>query len=135
MEAAMSGRSPDRRTSPRTSIEEHGIVSARVRPGHRVAVIDVSAGGAQIEGANRLLPGAAVDLQIETAHRRATLRGRVLRCGVVRLRASSIWYRAAIAFDRQLSVPGDDRSTEYQVPAGEAASTHALRVDPTRDTV
>ena len=131
----MIGRSSDRRTSPRTGIEEHGIVSARVRPGHRVAVIDVSAGGALIEGANRLLPGAAVDLQIETVHRRTALRGRVLRSAVIRLRSSSVCYRAAIAFDRQLPACIDDRSTEYEVPVGETPCAHAPRVDPTPDTV
>ena len=127
--------SPDRRTSSRTGIEQHGIVSARVRPGHRVAVIDVSAGGALIEGANRLLPGTAVDLQVETVHRRATIRGRVLRCAVIRLRSSSVWYRAAIAFDRQLSAFIDDRQTEYKVPIGETPLPHAPWVDSTPDTV
>ena len=130
----MIGRSPDRRTSPRTSIEEHGIVSARVRPGHRVAVIDMSAGGALTEGANRLLPGAAVDLQIETLHRRSTLRGHVLRCAVIRLRSSSVCYRAAIAFDRQLSPLHDGRATEYEVPAGETPTARSPRVVPTQDT-
>ena len=126
---------PDRRTSPRTGIEQHGIVAARVRPGHRVAVIDISAGGALIEGANRLMPGTAVDLQVETIHRRTTLRGQVLRCAVTRLRSSSVCYRAAIAFDRQLSVFIDDRPAEYQVPIGETPSMATARVDTTRDPV
>ena len=135
MEAVMVGRSPDRRTSPRSGVEKHGIVSARVRPGHRVAIIDVSAGGALIEGANRLLPGAAVDLQVETVRRRTTLRGRVLRCAVVRLRSSSVGYRAALAFDHQLAAFIDDQPTEYEVPMGETPAAHAPRVDPTQDTV
>jgi hypothetical protein len=135
MEAAMIGRTPDRRASPRSGIEQHGILSARVRPGHRVAVIDVSAGGALIEGANRLLPGAAVDLQVETIHDRTTLRGRVLRCAINRLRSSSVGYRAAIAFDREFSALVDNRSTEYQVPVRETPPAHAPRVDPTQETV
>ena len=131
----MTGRLPDRRTSPRTSIEEHGIVSARVRPGHRVAVINMSACGALIEGANRLLPGAAVDLQIETSHRRSTLRGHVLRCAVIRLRSSSVWYRAAIAFDRPRSALHDGRATEYGLPATETPTASAARVVPTQGAV
>jgi len=135
MEAVMIGGSADRRSSPRSGVEQHGIVSARVRPGHRVAIIDVSAGGALIEGANRLLPGATVDFQVETARRRTTLRGRVLRCAVVRLRSSSVGYRAAIAFDDQLGAFIDDRPIEYEIPMGETPPAHAPRVDPTHDTV
>jgi hypothetical protein len=135
MEAVMIGRSPDRRSSPRSGVERHGIISARVRPGHRVAIIDVSAGGALIEGANRLLPGATVDFQVETVRRRTTLRGRVLRCAVVRLRSSSVGYRAAIAFDRQLSAFIDGQPTEHEVPMDETPPAHTPRVDSTQDTV
>jgi hypothetical protein len=135
MEAVTIDRSTDRRTSPRSGIDKHGIVSARVRPGHRVAIIDVSAGGALIEGANRLLPGAAVDLQVETVRRRTTLRGRVLRCAVVRLRSSSVGYRAAIAFDHQLAAFVGDQPPEYDVALDETPAAHAPRVDPTQDTV
>jgi hypothetical protein len=135
MEAVMIGRSPDRRSSPRTGVEQHGIVSARVRPGHRVAIIDVSTGGVLIEGANRLLPGAVVDFQVETVRRRTTLRGRVLRCAVVRLRSSSVGYRAAIAFDRQLSAFIDDQPTEYEVALDETPPAHTPRVDSTQDRV
>jgi hypothetical protein len=91
----------DRRNFRRTGVGEHGIISARVRPGHPVAVIDISAGGVLIEISRLLLPGAAADLQLDTAHRRASLRGRVLRCAVCRLLPSGVSYRAAIVFDRQ----------------------------------
>ena len=95
--------SAERRSARRReAFEEHRIVSAQVRPGHRARLIDVSAGGALIETSHRLLPGASVELQVETGTDRANVRGRVLRCAVVRLRPTWVCYRGAIAFDRHL---------------------------------
>jgi hypothetical protein len=84
------------------AVEEHRIVSACVRPGHRARLIDVSAGGALIETNHRLLPGTSVELQVQTGTERATVRGQVLRCSVVRVRPTWVCYRGAIAFDRHL---------------------------------
>jgi hypothetical protein len=99
----MSVESSDRRGARRLeAFEEHRIVSASVRPGHRARVIDVSAGGALIETSLRLLPGTSVELQVETGADRANVRGQVLRCAVVRLRPTWVCYRGAIAFDRHL---------------------------------
>jgi hypothetical protein len=39
---------------------------------------------------------------LDRSQYRATVRGRVLRCTVVRLRSASICYRGAIGFDRSL---------------------------------
>jgi PilZ domain-containing protein len=106
----MSEESPDRRGMRRLeAFEEHRIVSASVRPGHRARVIDVSAAGALIETSHRLLPGTAVDLQVESGTDRASVRGRVLRCAVVRLRPTWVCYRGAIAFDRHLPWFIDER--------------------------
>lgn len=102
MEAAMSDTA-DRRGERRfETFEDHRIVSACVRPGHRARLIDVSAGGALIETSHRLLPGSPVELQVETGSGRASVRGRVLRCAVVRVRPTWVCYRGAIAFDRHL---------------------------------
>ncbi|SRR5258708_8212033 len=103
METAVSDRPPDRRGMRRLdALEDHGIVSASVRPGHRARLIDVSAGGALIETSHRLLPGTSVELQVDTGTNRARVRGRVLRCAVVRVRPTWVCYRGAIAFDRHL---------------------------------
>lgn len=103
METAVNEESSDRRGARRfEAFEEHRIVAASVRPGHRARVVDVSAGGALIETSLRLLPGAAVELQMETGSNRASVRGRVLRCAVVRVRPTWVCYRGAIAFDRHL---------------------------------
>jgi hypothetical protein len=103
METAVSNGRPDRRGMRRVeTAEEHGIVSACVRPGYRARLIDVSAGGALIETTHRLLPGASVELQVETGVGRTSVRGQVLRCTVVRVRPTWVCYRGAIAFDRHL---------------------------------
>jgi hypothetical protein len=81
---------------------DHGIVSARVRAGDDVEVVDVSAGGALIETGHRLLPGAAIELHLARANARTAVRGRVVRCAVAGLRAASICYRGAVRFDRHL---------------------------------
>jgi hypothetical protein len=125
----------DRRHYRRAGAGEHGITAARVRPGHVVAVIDVSAGGVSIEISQRLLPGAAVDLQFDTPHRRTSLRGRVLRCVVIGLRPTAVSYRAAIAFDRQWPCFAEDERSEYPVPASEALSTPTERVGSTQELV
>ena len=126
----------DRRAFRRAGGVEHRIVSARVRPGHPAAVIDVSSGGASIEISRRLLPGSVVDLQVDTAHRRTTtLRGQVLRCAVVRLRSTAVWYRAAIAFDQQCQWLGESTPAEYPLPTREQSPPRDERVVPTRDTV
>ncbi len=99
----MSRGPTDRRHSPRHHcVEDHGIVSTRVRPGHRAMLINISAGGALIETPHRLLPGTNVELHVERNNYRANVRGRVLRCAVVRVRPSWLCYRGAIGFDRCL---------------------------------
>jgi PilZ domain len=106
----MKHSSPDRRGARRLdAFDQHRIVSACVRPGHRVRLIDVSSGGALIETNHRLLPGTSVELQVETGTARASVRGQVLRCAVVRLRPTWVCYRGAIVFDRHLPWFVDER--------------------------
>ena len=106
----MSDGAPDRRGMRRLeAVQEHRIVSACVRPGHRARLIDVSAGGALIETSHRLLPGTPVELQVDTGTDRASIRGQVLRCAVVRVHPTWVCYRGAIAFDRHLPWFVDER--------------------------
>jgi PilZ domain len=106
----------ERRRTKRRDASEHGVAMARIRPGHHVQLIDLSAGGALVEADRRMLPGSAVELQLHAEDRQATLRGCVVRCSVVRVRPASVSYRGAIAFDRQLAWFGD--AAGYDVPFG-----------------
>jgi hypothetical protein len=121
-----------RRTRRRSCVEDHGIVAARVRPGHVVSVIDVSAGGTLVESTHRLLPGTSVELQLETANHRVGVRGRVLRCAIVSLRSSSVCYRGAVVFDRCLPWFVDEDSTGYSVPSAEHRAGYSARAAPTQ---
>jgi hypothetical protein len=111
---------PERRQSRRReTFDEHGVASARVRPGRDVALVNVSAQGALIETEHRLLPGSLIELQLSAGARSATVRARVLRCSVARLRPSSISYRGAVGFDRDLPWFVDCDDAGYSVPAAD----------------
>ena len=116
-----------RRTTRRHAPDAHGIVSARIRPGHPARLIDVSSGGALIETPIRLLPGKSVELLVEARDRRATIRAHVVRCSVARVRPSSICYRGAVAFERQLPWFAEGG---YDLP-GSGAHRAASREDAT----
>jgi hypothetical protein len=91
---------PERRASRRTRASGLG---ARIRPGHRVLVVDVSAGGALLDASMPLPPGADVELQFDKADQRLRISGTVVRCGVSGLDPHrGPTYRAAIAFDGTL---------------------------------
>jgi hypothetical protein len=128
----MSQRStPNRRLAPRHArVEDHGIVHARLRRGSSVTIVDASAGGILIETTDRLLPGAAVELQMQTPTTHASMRGRVLRSAVVRVRPSSVSYRGAIAFDRHL--PWLSNEVGHGVPGTERRVVESERAEVTR---
>jgi hypothetical protein len=134
MEAVMTYLTADRRvTRRRHRVQEHGIVGARVRPGHVVSVIDASAGGMLVETNHRLLPGASVEVQVQTESRRTYVRGCVVRCSVVHVRPASICYRGAIAFDRHLPWFGDEDG--YDVPSVEKRRAVPYRAPATPELV
>lgn len=112
-----------RQASRRHSFGEHGIEHARVRPGREVLIVNVSSGGVLVETPHRLLPGSQIELHLRTADRRVSVRGRVLRCAVARLRADDLWYRGAIGFDLELPWFSDRQDSGYQVPEGEMAAS------------
>jgi hypothetical protein len=134
MEAAVTAPLTDRRQSERWAHpDDHGIVSLRVRSGYAAVIVNVSAGGALIETASRLLPGAPVDLHIEAQQRRTIWRGHVLRCAVATLRANSVIYCAAIVFDRVLPWFSNMPSNGYFVPAGNPEGTGLIGVVSTQN--
>ena len=126
---------PDRRRARRRqTIHDHGIVSARVRPGWEVSLLDVSAGGALVETTYRLLPGSPIELHVATDERRASVRGGILRSAVVGVRATGVRYRSAIRFDHFLSWFVDDEASGYGVPRPESHDHRLHRADVTRET-
>jgi len=127
-------RQDRRRARRRLTIHDHGIVSARVRPGREASLLDVSAGGALVETTYRLLPGSPIELYVATSERRASVRGGVLRSAVVGVRAAGMCYRSAIGFDHLLSWFVDGEAGGYGVPSAEIHSAGPPRVDATHET-
>lgn len=108
------------------------MVSARIRPGYNVSVVDVSAGGVLVESERRLFPGSVVELQVRSAHRSQVVRGHIVRCAVARLRANAICYRGAIAFDHNLPWLVDETVTGYAVPGSETRRNSTSWADATQ---
>lgn len=135
MDTTVNQQIDRRRMRRRQRPEDHGITAARVRPGQSVSVIDVSAGGALIETKHRLLPGTPVDLLVQTDLCHLELRGRVLRCSVSHLQASSMRYRGAIGFERHIVSFMDEDARGYQVLSDEKRGGPAFRADATPEVL
>jgi hypothetical protein len=75
---------------------------ALLRPGYVVSLVDLSAGGALIEGPKPLRPGSRVHLQVITARRAFGIAAHVMRCSVSSLDAThGVQYRGALKFDHR----------------------------------
>lgn len=107
-------------------VEHHHIIATRIRPGYLARVVDVSAGGVLVETKYRLLPGAVVELQMQTDTRNAKMRGEVLRSAVAKVHHDAVCYRGAIRFDRHLpwfvDESGDTSSSESRPAHPQRAS-------------
>jgi len=78
------------------------LTRATLRPGHPVSLVDLSAGGALIQCARPLRPGARVHLQVATDARTVSLNGHVLRCAVWAVDAhAGVTYRGAVKFEHR----------------------------------
>ena len=86
----------ERRRGERVSGEG---LRARVRPGYRLIIIDLSCSGALVEAGRPLRPGSYVDLHLESEARAAMVAARVVRCAVAAIDSEiGVTYRAALSF-------------------------------------
>jgi hypothetical protein len=94
-------------------------MQAILRPGYAVTLIDLSSGGALIEGPRPLRPGARVHFQLTIGERRLGLGAHVLRCAVASLDSRvGVLYRGALKFDHRCDVLWEQASPSgYLVPA------------------
>ena len=87
----------ERRRDPR--IAWRGV-RARVRPGHRLAVVDISGSGALVEGPCALRPGARVEVLLERDGRGDRIGAQVTRCSVASIDPEKgMTYRSALSFN------------------------------------
>ena len=102
----------ERRRAPRRVLQSgDALARVRLRTGRELAVVDISACGALVEGA-RLLPGTHADIHVVTRHGRTLVRTRVVRSLVWHLEADVVCYRTALAFATDV----DTETDGYPVP-------------------
>jgi len=94
--------SADRRRQPRLGQACLDGLSGRVRPGHVVRVMDLSAGGALIETSRRLAPGGIADMHLESGELRHDTRVRVVRSYVSHVLPDAITFRCAVALEKEV---------------------------------
>lgn len=114
----------DRRRERRFQPAADPVWTVRIRPGHDVAIIDVSPAGALIEGARPLPPGGRIVLRLQRGtDQGATTTARVVRCGVADLRSSAVTYRTALRFETRCAWVSEEQTRdEYQVPGTPASA-------------
>jgi hypothetical protein len=89
----------DRRIDTRVALSVSSV-RATLRPGCGVCIVDVSPGGALVQGERPLRPGARVHMHVVISARTFTLTARVLRCAVWTLHPlDGVTYRGALQFD------------------------------------
>lgn len=104
----------DRRSQPRrTPAPGEGLGRVRLRLGPELSVLDISDSGIRVEGSARFLPNGRVDIHVVTRQGRVLVRMTVTRARVTEVRAASLRYEAALAFDQ----PVDTRSAAGETPA------------------
>jgi hypothetical protein len=113
---------------------------ARVRPGYRLIIIDLSACGALVEAGRPLRPGSHVDVHLESDVRRGTVTARVVRCAVAAIDSESgVTYRAALSFNdtcdwvREALTPGGYAVHGRPTAAASPASGEGDRLPVARD--
>jgi PilZ domain len=79
------------------------LTAARLKYGPELGIVDVSAGGMQVETTEPLTPQSRVVIEVLCPDSTIVVPSRVLRCEEVAGRAGR--YRCAIAFARPLSIP------------------------------
>ena len=96
----------DRRADARVGLSAD--VSATLRPGCSVRIVDVSPGGVLVQSDRPLRPGARVHLHVVVSAHTFTITGRVLRCAVWTLHPrDGVTYRGALQFDDRCELFGE----------------------------
>jgi hypothetical protein len=113
----------DRRLDARFGQSAIAGAQAILRPGYAVSLVNLSCGGALIEGPRPLRPGARVHVQLVTGDRRLGIGAQVLRCAVAALDSRrGVRYRGALKFDHRFEALWEAATLEgYRLPGEEPA--------------
>jgi hypothetical protein len=117
----------DRRVDARFGQPAIAGTQAILRPGYAVSLVDLSSGGALIQGPRPLSPGARVHLQLMNGTRRLAIGAHVLRCSVASLDSrEGVQYRGALKFDHRCDILWEEDTRDgYLVPADDRAFASA----------
>lgn len=117
----------DRRIDERFGQPAIAGTQAILRPGYVVSLIDLSAGGALIEGPRPLRPGTRVHVQLVSGTHRLGLAAHVLRCSVASLDTDAgVRYRGALRFDERCEAIWEANTLDgYLFPEGPRTVRHA----------
>jgi hypothetical protein len=127
----------DRRADARFGQPVIAGTQAILRPGYAVSLVDLSSGGALIQGPRPLRPGARVHLQLLTGTRRLGISAHVLRCSVASLDSRlGVQYRGALKFDHRCDAFWEAGTLDgYLVPVEDAESASAGVAKPSSDSM
>ena len=93
----------EQRGAARFALPPRVELRANLRPGCVVLLVNVSAGGAMVQAARPLRPGARVQLRVTTTSRQVAMAATVLRCEVWSLVGTDgVIYRGALRFDQRV---------------------------------
>jgi hypothetical protein len=100
-----------------------------------VSLVDLSSGGALIQGPRPLRPGARVHLQLLTGTRRLGIAAHVLRCSVASLDSrQGVQYRGALKFDHRCDAFWEAGTLDgYLVPVGDEESASGVAAKRSSD--
>ena len=102
-------------------------LQAVLRPGHPIAIVNLSGGGALVDGWRPLRPGSRVFLQLSIGDQSAGRSARVVRSTVASLTGTDgVRYRCALSFDEPWETLWEQCTLDgYLVPAATSAAVAA----------
>ena len=89
----------ERRAEPRLAASALQIERATLRPGCLVAVLDLSANGAQVQSERPLRPGSRIHVRLAARNSSLAVEAAVVRCSVWILQSDVVIYRGALRFE------------------------------------
>ena len=129
----------ERRSHSRFGGSSVSHMQAVLRPGRIVRLLNLSSGGALIEGRRPLRPGARVYLQLSTERGSAGRDAQILRCAVASLTGSDgVHYQGALKFDDEWEMVWEELTRGgYALPDADpsdaAQSGHSVPTGTHRD--
>jgi hypothetical protein len=91
------------------------IERATPRPGCLVAVLDVSANGAQVQSERPLRPGSRIHVRVAARNWTLAVAADVVRCSVWLVQADAVIYRGALRFEEACGAVWEEQAQPGEV--------------------